>query len=94
MEKLLINLDGSCHGNPGESAVGAVLMDEHGNVVEEISKAIGRATSNVADYRALIEAAKAALNHEPSRAIFFTHSQLVANQINGTDRVRQPHLKI
>ena len=47
----------------------------------------------MADYRALIEAAKASLNHEPSRAIFFTHSQLVANQINGTARVRQPHLE-
>ena len=93
MEKLLINLDGASHGNPGESAIGAVLVDEKGNIVEEISQAIGRATNNVAEYRALIEASKAALEYLPQRTIFFTDSQLVANQINGAARVRQPHLE-
>lgn len=93
MEKLLINIDGASQGNPGESAIGAVLVDEKGNVVEQISQAIGRTTNNVAEYRALIEATKAALEYLPQRAIFFTDSQLVANQINGAARVRQPHLE-
>jgi len=93
MEKLLVNVDGSSHGNPGEAAIGAVLVDQDGNIVEEISQAIGRATNNVAEYRALIEACKAGLEYEPQRVIFFTDSQLVANQINGVARVRQPHLE-
>ena len=93
MEKLLIHIDGASHGNPGLAAIGALLLDEHGNMVEEISQAIGRATNNVAEYRALIEACKAALEYSPRRAIFFTDSQLVANQINGAARVRQPHLE-
>ena len=93
MDKLLINVDGASHGNPGEASIGAVLVDEQGNVVEEISQAIGRATNNVAEYRSLIEACKLALEYHPKRAIFFTDSQLIANQVNGVARVRQPHLE-
>jgi ribonuclease HI len=94
MEKLLINFDGTSQGNPGEAAIGVVLTDEKGNTIEEVSKYIGRATNNVAEYKALIEAATAALEYMPQRAIFFTDSQLVANQINGLYRVRQPHLDL
>lgn len=93
MDKLLVNLDGASHGNPGEAAVGAVLVDEAGNTVKEISQSIGRATNNVAEYRALIEACKVVVEYAPRRVIFFTDSQLVANQINGSARVRQPHLE-
>lgn len=94
MEKLLINLDGASQGNPGESAIGVVMVDEDGNVVEEIGRYIGRATNNVAEYRALIEAVQAVLEYMPQKAVFFTDSQLVANQINGLARVRQPHLDV
>lgn len=93
MDKILINLDGVSHGDPGEAAIGALLVDETGNILEEISERIGRATDNVAKYRALIEAAKVVSEYGPHRAIFFTDNQMVANQINGTARVRQPHLE-
>jgi len=92
MEKLLIYIDGTAQGNPGESGIGIVISDSKGNVIEEISKYIGRSTNNVAEYRALIEAIQAVLEYMPQRALFFTDSQLVANQINGIYRVRQPHL--
>jgi len=92
MEKLLVNVDGHSQGNPGEAAIGIVMTDGEGNVIEEISRHIGRATNNVAEYKALIEACKAALEYMPQRVIFFTDSQLVANQINGLYRVRRPHL--
>ncbi len=94
MDKLLIYFDGASQGNPGDAAIGVVITDGRGNVVEEISTSIGRATNNVAEYKALIEAARAALEYMPQRAIFFTDSQLAANQINGIYRVRQPHLAI
>ncbi len=94
MEKLLVYFDGASQGNPGDAAIGVVLLDGQGHVIEEISKYIGRATGNVAEYKALIEAARAALEYMPQRAIFFTDSQLVANQINGLYRVRQPHLDV
>lgn len=93
MDKLLINVDGGAEGNPGAASVGVVITDRQGNVVEEISEPIGRATNNIAEYRALITACKAALEYSPHEAIFFTDSQLVANQINGLYRIRQPHLE-
>lgn len=92
MDKLLINVDGGAQGNPGEAAIGAVITDRQGNTLEEISEPIGRATNNVAEYKALIIACKAALEYSPHEAIFFTDSQLIANQINGLYRIRQPHL--
>ena len=93
MEKLLINIDGGSQGNPGEAGIGVVITDRQGNILEEISEPIGRATNNVAEYRALIAACRAALEYSPHEAIFFTDSQLLANQINGLYRIRQPHLE-
>lgn len=93
MDKLLVNVDGSSQGNPGDAAIGVVITNKEGDVVEEISQEIGRATNNVAEYKALIAACEAALNYTPSEAIFFTDSQLLANQINGVYRIRQPHLE-
>ena len=50
----LLRVDGGSRGNPGPSAIGVVLEDEQGNVVEEIGARIGHATNNVAEYQALI----------------------------------------
>jgi ribonuclease HI len=93
MEKLLINIDGASQGNPGEAAIGILIADGAGNIIEEISRRIERTTNNIAEYRAFIEAAKLAIDYAPERVIFFTDSQLLANQINGLYRVRKPHLE-
>ena len=93
MEKLFVNVDGASQGNPGEAAIGIVIADAEGNVIKEISEHIGRTTNNVAEYRALIEAIKAVIPYTPKRVIFFTDSQLLANQVNGLYRIRRPHLE-
>ncbi len=93
MKKLLVNVDGGSRGNPGEAAIGVVVTDEKGTVIQEISRSIGKATNNVAEYKALIGGIKAALEYAPKEVIFFTDSQLIANQINGVYRVREPHLQ-
>jgi ribonuclease HI len=93
MEKLFVNVDGASQGNPGEAAIGIVIADAEGNVIQEISEHIGRTTNNVAEYRALIEAIKAVIPLAPKRVIFFTDSQLLANQVNGLYRIRRPHLE-
>jgi len=92
-EKLFVYLDGSSQGNPGEAALGVSINDGDGNVIEEIAKPIGRATNNIAEYKALIEACRSTLEYSPKEAVFLTDSQLVANQINGTYETREPHLK-
>ncbi len=93
MGKLFVNVDGASQGNPGEAAIGIVIADAEGNVIQEISEHIGRTTNNVAEYRALIEAIKAVIPLAPKRVIFFTDSQLLANQVNGLYRIRRPHLE-
>ena len=93
MQKLLINIDGASQGNPGEASIGIVITDGEGNIIEEVSRRIERTTNNIAEYKALIEAAKLVVDYSPQRVIFFTDSQLLANQINGLYRVRKPHLE-
>ncbi len=93
MTKLFVHVDGGSRGNPGQAAVGLVLTDEHGVVVEEWGQRIGRATNNVAAYKALIEGIRRSLAHNPEEAVFLTDNHLVANQVNGLRHTREPHLQ-
>jgi len=93
MTKLFVHVEGGSRGNPGQAAVGLVLSDERGAVIEEWGGLIGRATANVAAYKALIEGVQRALPHSPDEAIFLTDNPLVANQVNGLRQVREPHLQ-
>ncbi|MHB9149580.1 MAG: Nif3-like dinuclear metal center hexameric protein, partial [Thermoleophilia bacterium] len=47
----LLRTDGASRGNPGPGAIGVVLEDEQGNVLEEIGARIGTATNNQAEYQ-------------------------------------------
>ncbi len=93
MEKLFVYVDGVAKGNPGEAAIGIALTDPDGNVIDEVSRLIGRATTDVAEYQALIEACKFAAIHNPRSVIFFTDNQKVANHINRVFESRAPHIK-
>jgi ribonuclease HI len=93
MDKLFVYLDGVAKGNPGEAAIGIAITDPEGNVIEEVSRLIGRTTTEVAEYQALIEAAKAAAAHAPQSVIFFTDNQKVANHINRVFESRAPHIR-
>ncbi len=52
--KLIIFTDGGARGNPGPAGIGCIILDEKGNAVAEISKYIGEATNNQAEYKALL----------------------------------------
>jgi len=93
MRKIFVHVDGSSRGNPGESSVGVLVTDDKGQVLQQASKLIGRATNNVAEYKALIEGVRLAIGHSPDEAVFLTDNQLVANQVNGFYQVREPHLE-
>ena len=57
----LLNTDGGNSGDPlGRAAIGALLRTRRLVTVAQISKAIGPATHNVAEYQALIEGLKLA----------------------------------
>lgn len=89
-----INLftDGGSRGNPGDSAIGAVLYDETGHTVAEISEYIGITTNNQAEYRALIAALERAQQLGASTVNVFADSELMIKQMKGVYRVKNPEL--
>jgi ribonuclease HI len=97
----LLNTDGgmaSGHGRRrsgdplGHAAIGALLRTPRLVTVAQISKAIGPATHNVAEYRALIEGLKLARDYGIQRIRVYMDSELVVDQVNGVSAVRQAHL--
>lgn len=92
-ERLVVHVDGGARGNPGPAAIAAVLAEPGGSVLEERSEVIGHATNNVAEYRALllgIERARALGAHELE---LVGDSELVARQVRGEYRVKDPTLR-
>ncbi len=85
--------DGASRGNPGPAAIGAVLLDEAGREVYTISKPIGVATNNQAEYRAAIAAVEAALALGARRLELRMDSELVVRQLQHRYRVRDPVLR-
>ena len=93
MEKLFVYVEGRARDEPGEAAIGIAVTDTRGNVVEEVAQLIGRATSQIAQYRALMEGCRLACEHAPQAVIFFTNDQDLANYVNGVFEPRQPQEK-
>jgi len=92
MDKLFVYIDGKAEGEPGEAGIGIVITDKEGNVVEEISHLIGRTTSQIARYRALIEGARYALAYSPQSIILFSSDQRLVNHMIGVFQTREPRL--
>lgn len=91
--RLVVNVDGGARGNPGPAAIGVVVSDPDGNVVDELGEPIGVATNNVAEYRAVIRAAELARSLGAQELELIGDSELVARQLTGAYRVRHPSLK-
>ncbi len=86
--------DGGSRGNPGQAAIGCVLIDPtRGVTLKEHGECIGIETNNVAEYRALIEGLKLALHYRPNRLICHLDSELVVKQLNGEYRVKMATLQ-
>ena len=86
-------VDGGSRGNPGASAIGVVLQDAAGSVVAEFGRAIGPATNNVAEYRALLAGLDLAEQRGFQEIAVFSDSELLVKQIHGTYRVKNEGLK-
>lgn len=85
--------DGASRGNPGEAAIGAVLYNDAGERLGEISETIGIATNNVAEYRAVIAGLDLAVQHRPDHLVLRADSQLLVRQLLGEYRVKAAGLK-
>jgi ribonuclease HI len=91
-KKLIIHTDGGARGNPGPAAIGAVIEDEKGDLVAEISEYIGVATNNQAEYRAVIAAIEKAKELGAEELEFVLDSELVVKQLNREYRVKDKDL--
>lgn len=89
--------DGASRGNPGPAAVGAVLFPAvRGGASPslEYSKAIGKATNNVAEYSALILGLEKSLENNIKNLEILLDSELVVRQLSGAYRVKKPDIRL
>lgn len=90
---LIINTDGASRGNPGPAAIGIVIRDEKNTVITRVSKRIGFATNNVAEYVGVVTALKEALKLNAQEVTLFVDSELLCKQLNGIYQVKSIALK-
>ena len=94
ISRVIINADGAARGNPGPAAIGATIKDDKGNLVASISRRIGKATNNQAEYRAIIAGLEKAVKLGARQVKVYSDSELVVKQINGKYRVKNTSLRI
>ena len=93
MDKCVIYTDGASKGNPGDAGIGIVISEPDGTVVSEIAEYIGKATNNVAEYKALISGLVECLELGATSVEISTDSELLARQITGFYKVKSERLK-
>jgi ribonuclease HI len=91
--KLTVNVDGGARGNPGPAAIAAVVRDADGEVVAERGERIGRATNNVAEYRALLLGIELAAKLGAEELELVGDSELIVRQVEGRYKVKHADMK-
>lgn len=92
-ETLTLQFDGGSRGNPGPAGIGVVVSAQDGTPLVTLGRFIGRATNNVAEYRALITAMEEALKLGAKKIAIRGDSELVIKQMKGEYKVRHPDMK-
>jgi ribonuclease HI len=90
---LVLHVDGGARGNPGPAAIGVVISDPDGAVLEEVAETIGVATNNVAEYRAVLRGLERAAARGATEVRIVNDSELVARQLTGAYKVKHPAMK-
>ncbi len=85
--------DGGARGNPGPAGYGALLQDEAGLVLAELSEFLGNRTNNYAEYSGLLGCLQWALDHGQRRLRVVSDSELMVKQIQGKYKVNSPDLR-
>jgi len=91
--KARLSTDGGARGNPGPAAYGYVLEAGDGTVLEARGEAIGVATNNVAEYRALIAGLQRAVELALREVEVVSDSELLVKQMTGEYRVKNAALR-
>ena len=85
--------DGGARGNPGPAGYGAVIVDDAGHTVAELSEFLGVRTNNYAEYAGLLASLQWTLDHGHRRLSVVSDSKLMVMQIQGRFQVKSPDLK-
>ena len=91
--KARLSTDGGARGNPGPAAYAYVLEAEDGTVLAAHGEAIGVATNNVAEYRALVEGLRKAAELHVDEVEVVSDSELLVKQMRGEYRVKNEALR-
>lgn len=93
LSRIIIHTDGGSRGNPGNAAIGIVILDEKNNLIDSYKGRIGVATNNVAEYSAVIKALELAKKYTNDTVSLFSDSELTVRQLNGEYKIKQDHLQ-
>jgi ribonuclease HI len=85
--------DGGARGNPGPAAAAYVIEADDGAVLAAHGEAIGVATNNVAEYRALVAGLERAATLDVTELDVRSDSELMVKQMRGEYRVKNPALQ-
>ncbi len=91
--KFHAHVDGAARGNPGPAGAGVYVAPEGERAAEEHFEALGHATNNVAEYRALLLALRRAEERGATEVSIASDSLLLVEQMRGRYRVKAPHLQ-
>ena len=94
IKEVIAHIDGGSRGNPGPAAYAVVVNTADGIRLASLSKYLGHATNNVAEYSGLLAALDYALKNNYRRLKVVTDSELLARQIAGRYKVKNPNLKV
>jgi len=92
-ERLVVHVDGGARGNPGPAAIAAVLADADGTILDERSETIGRATNNVAEYRAVLLGIERAGALGAAELELVGDSELIVRQVKGEYKVKDATMR-
>jgi ribonuclease HI len=92
-ETITIEFDGGSRGNPGPAGIGVVLRAADGTPLVTLGRFIGRATNNVAEYKALITGLEEAKKLGASTIAIRGDSELIVKQMKGEYRVKNADLR-
>lgn len=97
MKKVIVYTDGGARGNPGPAGAGAILFNDKGEVLKEVSQFLGHRTNNWAEYEAValgLQAVKKMFGNETKKIHVEVKldSELVTRQLNNEYQIKEETL--
>jgi ribonuclease HI len=91
--KVIVHVDGGARGNPGPAAAACVISSPDGEVLGEHAELLGRASNNVAEYRALLLGLAKAAELGADEIEVIGDSELIAKQVQGIYKVKHEAMR-